>query len=157
MTRSIPERTNKYRRVQTPVDPMSLTEQQHGPACDINTIMRKLRTQGELPHYRMGGNFGDFTNYADFHDMKNRILQANNDFMALPSELRAKFGNDPGNLLTFLEDPVNRAEAVELGLIAPSVPPGVKSPQESDSGATEEPSAVDPPKTPKAPKGPKSS
>jgi len=157
MTRSIPDRTNKYRRVQTPVNPESLTEQQHGEACNINTIMRKLRTQGELPHFSNGGNFGDFTTYDDYHTMKNRILQANEDFMALPSELRHRFHNDPGNLLTFLEDPGNRAEAIVLGLIAPSLTPATKSPQESVKDASEEPTAEDPPKTPKAPKGPKSS
>jgi len=127
MTRSIPEplkrtttvRKNGSRRVSDSTGKESRVEPQHREECNINTIMRKMHAQGILPHFKSGGNFGDFTAYSDFHDCHNRILAAEADFMAMPSELRYKFDNDPGKLLDFLHDPANRAECVEMGLIAP--------------------------------------
>jgi len=127
MTRSIPttikrstrERKNGSRRVSDSTGTESRVEQQHADECNINTIMRKMHAQGVLPHFKTGGNFGDFTSFDDFHSMQNRIADAQTDFMRLPSELRYKFGNDPGKLVQFLENPENRAECVDMGLIAP--------------------------------------
>ena len=127
MTRSIPEplkrtitkRPNGRIRVSDNTGTKSRVEPQHGEECNINTIMRKMHAQGILPHFKTGGNFGNFTEMDDFHTCQNRIIAANNDFMALPSELRSKFQNDPGQLLDFLSDENNRAEAIEMGLIAP--------------------------------------
>ena len=136
------KRANGSKRVQMDTGTKSKVEQQHKNQCDINTIMHKMHAQGILPHFRNGGNFGDFTTLDDFHTCKNRILAANNDFMALPSQLRAKFKNDPGNLLDFLQDPENRSEAQEMGLIAPEgykAPPEEKTPQKGSQEPTEEP------------------
>ena len=44
--------------------------------------------------------------------------------MALSAEIRSRFGNDPQNLILFLEDPSNRPEAEKLGLVNSSaIPP----------------------------------
>ena len=37
--------------------------------------------------------------------------------MALPAKIRARFDHDPNALLQFLNDPINRDEAIEIGLI----------------------------------------
>jgi len=155
MTRSIPEAPPKpkRRRVQTPVGTRTKTEQQHENECNINTIMRKMHAQGIIPHYETGGNFGDFTSIDDFQTAQNRIIAANNDFMALPAELRAKFDNDPGQLLQFLENPDNREACQEMGLLAPPghlQEPTHGSPQDK---AERPPEAAQEPVTETAPKG----
>jgi hypothetical protein len=37
--------------------------------------------------------------------------------MALPADVRARFENDPANLLDFMVNPANNAECIKLGLI----------------------------------------
>jgi len=148
MTRSIPEpltrtyepRPKGRRRVMDSTGTKSRVEPQHGEECNINTIMRKMHAQGILPHFKTGGNFGNFTDLDDFHTCKNRIIAAQNDFMALPAELRSQFDNDPGKLLDFLSDESNRSEAVEMGLVAPSghlIEPPNTSAQERAEGPSE--------------------
>ena len=43
-------------------------------------------------------------------------MQAQQSFESLPSELRAKFENDPAKLISYLSDDKNNAEAIKLGL-----------------------------------------
>ena len=142
MTRKIPEdpklirtttvRKNGRRRVSDSTGTESRVEPQHANETNINTIMRKMHAQGVLPHFKTGGNFGNFELAEDFHTAQNRIIAAQDDFMRLPSELRSKFDNDPGKLIDFLSNCENRAEAVDMGLIAPDgyvVEPNQKTPE----------------------------
>ena len=48
----------------------------------------------------------------------NAVLAAQDEFMELPAQLRARFNNDPALLIDFLEKEENREEAIKLGLVA---------------------------------------
>lgn len=132
MTTKVTKRKDGTVRVSYECDSESKVEQQHQNDADINTIMRKLHSQGVLPYYKNGGDFGDFTSVEDFHEAQNKIAQARLDFMALPAVLRQKFNNDPGELIQFLDNPDNLAEAREMGLVSPERP-------ETDNKATKPP------------------
>lgn len=95
----------------------SIVEQCHRSVVDVNNIVKKYHATGSLPQRLSRGVYGDFTNMTDYHDCVNRVNDALSDFAALPSVIRKRFGNDPAQLLAFLEDENNRAEAMELGLI----------------------------------------
>lgn len=76
--------------------------------------------------------FGDFTDApTSLQEAYDRILDAQANFMELPSAVRERFANDPMRLLSFLADPANRAEAEKLGLVnvSPAAPaaPAVKA------------------------------
>ncbi len=135
------ERESGSRRVSLIGDPVSKTEQSHRKACNINTIVKKARkgqpiaTNGNRPLY------GDFTGSVDFHTAKNRIIQAQSDFDALPSHIRTRFRNDPAELLEFMGDPDNQEAAIELGLIPQ--PEKESKPPEEPPTAPEAP--ADPP------------
>ncbi len=112
------KRESGSRRVQTVVRG-SRTEQSHRKACNINTIMKRFRKTGALPP--VAGNepvYGDFSGTEDFQSAQNRIIEAQEQFDALPSHIRTRFGNDPGQLLDFLAVPENLDAAVELGLVS---------------------------------------
>jgi phage internal scaffolding protein len=47
----------------------------------------------------------------------NALIAAETEFAALPAQIRIKFANDPSNLVQFLDNPENRAEAEKLGLV----------------------------------------
>lgn len=95
----------------------SLAQQNFAPDCDINNIVATFTRTGDLPAAPMSPRFGDFTGICDFHSALNQVLAAQEAFMELPASLRARFGNDPQNLILFLDDPSNREEAEALGLV----------------------------------------
>lgn len=95
----------------------SMTLQSSLAECDINTIVAQNERTGLLTHVnRAIPHFGDFGTSVDFHTAQNYLTEANNAFMGLPAELRAKFENNPGKLLDYVSDPANIEEAVQLGL-----------------------------------------
>ena len=93
------------------------TEQNHKDACDINKIIDTYDKKGVIKHIqKFEGRFGDVSG-PDFHEMMNTVVKAQQSFDELPAEIRARFGNDAGQLLSFMDDPANRDEAIKLGII----------------------------------------
>ncbi len=114
---------NNTRRVQFHPDQTEIrTEQAHANASDINTIMRKYHKTGLLPEPVLPGVYGDFSTAVDFHTAQDKIIDANNLFNALPSDIRTTFKNDPGLFYQFVNDDENRAECQAMGLVAPDDP-----------------------------------
>jgi len=136
MQKVIEKRANGSLRVAFITDAGSLVEGHHKNEVDINQIMHKYRVTGFLESNAGEANYGDFTDATDFHNMKNRIIDAENDFARLPSDLRTRFNNDPGQLLSFLDDPQNLSEAQELGLCPKPIrdtPPASTPPTEAST------------------------
>ena len=92
---------------------------------NINTIVRRFGISGELPNQVAMPQSGDFTNIPDFHTAMNLVRQAQQEFVRVPAEIRARFNNDPGRFMDFFDDPANYDEALKLGLVnvRPLVPP----------------------------------
>lgn len=101
----------------------SMTEKSHKKACNINTIMSKAYKTGMVPSNTHPGMYGDFTNAEDYHTSVNRVMDAQDEFMSLPSNIRRRFSNDPAKLLDFIAEEGNRDEAIQLGLIPKPVEP----------------------------------
>lgn len=95
----------------------SLAQQHFKDECDINNILRQFNITGLLPESPLSPRYGDFTGISDYHTALNRVISAQNEFDALPAQIRARFDNDPANLIEFLNDEANRPEAEELGLV----------------------------------------
>jgi phage internal scaffolding protein len=95
----------------------SLAQQHHKDECDINNILRQFNITGLLPESPLSPRYGDFTGIGDYHTAMNRVIAAQDEFEALPAQIRARFGNDPAQLIEFLENSDNRPEAEELGLV----------------------------------------
>lgn len=111
--------------------------------CDINTIMAKAQRGFAVPGGRKPAIFGDFTSVPDdaaqaFTRAVELVQSAEQSFSELPANVRDRFNNNPAEMLTFLADVNNRAEAVRLGLIEdqkPVSPPPAEKPAVSDSKA----------------------
>jgi phage internal scaffolding protein len=95
----------------------SLTQQHQKEDADINTIVARFGLTGELPFANRQPRYGDFTAVTDYHSAMNAVRSASEDFMSLPAELRARFHNDPAELIDFLAFDANRDEAIKLGLV----------------------------------------
>lgn len=102
----------------------SRTEQEHAEEADINYIAERFLRTGEAPQVLNLPTAGDFEGIFDFQTAMNTIAQAREEFMTLPAKVRTRFGNDPAQLLDFVNDESNREEAIKLGFIPkPDTPP----------------------------------
>lgn len=126
----------------------SLTVQADVEASDINTIVRQFGVTGELPYGTIPPLTGDFSNYpTDYHTAQNLIIEAQDVFMQLPSDQRARFDNNPGNFLDFIHNDSNYDEAVNLGYIFPKESPsstgGLPDPKPVTTSPTASPGVND--------------
>lgn len=99
-----------------------VTQQQFAEEVDINTIVKRFGLTGDLPENVRVPVSGDFTGVVDFASAMLAVRAAEEDFLALPAELRYRFGNDPQRLMDFIADDANIDEARKLGLLKPVVP-----------------------------------
>lgn len=145
-------------RVQSVNTSKSLTQQGDAKSCDINVIMRKHQ-QGQLVSHvvTQQGIYGDFANMPQsYHDAQNQVIAAQEMFMTVPAEIRAKFNNDPGLFLAFVQDPRNEDEMRDLGLLPskltaePSSTPPPAAAQDPERGETPPEGDSTPPKGKKA-------
>lgn len=121
-------------------------KQEFKDECDINVLLRRFNVTGQLPQGVRMPTYGDFDVVTDFHSAANAIAQARESFELMPAEVRRRFNNDPGEFVDFCSNPVNREQAVKLGLVpevgvkAPPVVDGAMAPavaasSQGDSGA----------------------
>lgn len=128
--------TNKKPQIRsrfTPVEPVheipkgkSATQQQFSKEADINFKARQ-HFAGPNRMHPMGNpsatrimHFADCT-ANDFQVMQNTLAMVQTQFMGLPSRLRTRFSNRPEVMMTWLEKPENRDEALKLGLVTPTL------------------------------------
>lgn len=120
-------------------DSIARTKQSFKAECDINTILEKYQRTGILEHARRhGGDYG-FAPAVDFKQAMDIVAQGRTMFEELPSSLRRRFG-DPESYLAFVQDPDNREEMRELGMLRADLPPAEP---EGPEGPTEEPPKAD--------------
>lgn len=97
----------------------TLAQQQFAEECDINTIVDRFHLTGEIPQLTDVPTFQAFEGIFDFQSAMNTVRQANETFMSMPANLRARFHNDPQEFLTFTSNKDNLPELEKLGLLAP--------------------------------------
>lgn len=122
-----------------PDDEPSLADQSAKDECDINLIIDRANRGMMPPISERIPSFGDFTEVPDFQTMQNMVIQAQEEFEALPSAIRNRFDNEPAKLLAFLANSENREEAIRLGLIEepPVAASAAGSPAEPGGNASE--------------------
>lgn len=94
----------------------SLAIQSAADECDINTIVRRFGLTGELPGDIKMPQSGDFAGVGDFQSAMNIVRAAQEEFMRVPAEIRARFSHDPQLFSEFFNDPSNQEESIRLGL-----------------------------------------
>lgn len=100
----------------------SLTQQHQASQVDIKSIMARARLTGSMPQPTSKLYYGDFTENLSYQECLNKVISAQSAFQSLPAKIRDRFQNDPQQLLSFLADNKNHAEAVKLGIVKENVP-----------------------------------
>jgi len=96
------------------------TKQSFKRECDLNQIMKKYMKTGVITPEILNKRqaiFADVSEVGDYQACHETVQASQDAFMTLPSKIRTRFENDPGQLLDFCADPGNRKEAIELGII----------------------------------------
>jgi phage internal scaffolding protein len=108
----------------------SLTEQSYAHDAKIQNIIKSYDSRGFFDTInRNPDQYGDFTQVTDLHTAMNKIQDAKDNFMTLPSRIREKFQNDPRSFYEFASKEENFEELVDMGIATEKVP--VETPKES--------------------------
>lgn len=96
---------------------VSRTKQSDAESADINFIVSR-HTAMEIA--LMGDTdrqmYGDFSDVGSFQEALEIVNFAQQQFNGLDAKVRARFNNDPAQMLEFVGDPANQDEMVKLGL-----------------------------------------
>lgn len=127
-----------------------MTKQSHTDECNINLIMKRFERTGVLEHVTTySPQWGDFSNTpSSYSEAINQVQAANEMFLSLPSALRARFNNDAGAYIDFVQNPDNLEELRELGLTKLKASPPTEAPKAKGGGKAAESDESD--STPKA-------
>lgn len=98
-------------------DKPSKTRQEFAQECDINTIMGRYAVTGVLDYVNKHQPTFEDVSALDFTTAMETVAAARSAFYDLPANVRDRFDNEPAFMLGFLENPQNRKEAEELGLV----------------------------------------
>lgn len=117
--------------------PATRTKQDLKDQCDINKIVTRFKRDGVLNH--INANQPIFTDFTpnDYQQCLNKVIDADNAFFALPSNIRERFANDPQRLLAFVQDDSNYEEGFKLGLFNPRPDPDESVASKSSPGVTD--------------------
>lgn len=109
------------------VDGLGRTKQSFAEEADINTLIKRFGIGNPLPSGARIPSYGDFSSVGTYQDALHVLDAADRAFMAVPANVRSRFGNNPALFVDFFNDSANRDEAVRLGLVPPApavvVPP----------------------------------
>ncbi|NTU73864.1 hypothetical protein HGB07_06920, partial [Candidatus Roizmanbacteria bacterium] len=94
-----------------------VTKQEFAAECDINTIMRRYQSTGEMPVLNQSApQYLDATGF-DYSEAMAFVAGAKSLFNELPSHIRNRFDNDPAVFLDFTSNEANYSEMSEMGLL----------------------------------------
>lgn len=129
-------------RVQISFSGLGRTKQSFKAECDINQILARFLRTGVLDFTNKNeARYGDVTG-LEYQTAVFQISRAKSMFEELPAQLRARFENEPGRFIEFVNNPRNREECVEMGLMKPKANAGASPLPPShreDGSATHEP------------------
>lgn len=119
------ERVGSFRVVQdrslfqTEVVQDGRTKSEFANECDLNVLMERYRKAGVVPVPMGEGVYMD-TDIPDLPTAMQYMIEAENSFNSLPSDVRKEFDNDPVRFVEFATDPANIETLREWGLAAPA-------------------------------------
>lgn len=112
------------------------TKQKTGQEHDINKLVRQYQKTGILPTMRdEHGLFADVCSIGDYQQCRDRVIAANEAFASLPSNIRARFNQNPAVFMDFMSNidtDEKIKEAVDLGLLVENKKPEIIKEEKSD-------------------------
>lgn len=97
----------------------TICEQRLGHDLDMNAIVNRYNqgVYSPTPIVASQPKFASVFKPNMYEDSLAYVREVQNEFNALPSDIRRKFDNDPNKMLNFVKDDKNIEEAYKLGLL----------------------------------------
>ena len=95
-----------------------MTQQHFKDECDINYLLRHYNDIPAPPPV-----YADCSQYNDLQSCIDKVNAAAEDFQNVPSDIRARFANNPVDFFNFCNNPANLEELRSLGLAEPGTVP----------------------------------
>jgi len=92
----------------------SKTQQNFTDDADINTIVGRVLKTGIMPDIPIPPQYGDLTTVDDYHTMVNKLAETKALFYRLDAKERAKFDNDPGAWIGYVNQAINEGDLEPL-------------------------------------------
>lgn len=119
----------------------SLTQQSYAHDARIQNIVKKYDNTGFFDSInRNPAQYGDFTQVTDLTEAMNKIQDAKDNFMEIPSNIREQFHNNPEEFYNFASDDNNFDALVDMGLATARVPNIDSSPVVEEKASSTPPS-----------------
>lgn len=131
-------------RVVAPVIGDSKTKQQFREQSDINYILRDYEKTGVFRNVNVNEPQYGFVPAIDFHEAMQVVTLAQDNFARVPSEIRERFANDPGQFIEFVQNPDNADELRKLGLMRPLDDPEPSQPAQQAYQAQAQQTSTEP-------------
>lgn len=96
---------------------VSRARQSEKDEADINVIVKNFGITGRMPSGVRMPTYGDFDTVSDYASAIEAVRSAEASFMAMPADVRKRFGDDPQAFVEFCSDAKNAEEALKLGLL----------------------------------------
>lgn len=111
-------RPDGTKRVVTEPEGETKTQIQFQKDCNVNNIIAKFKKTGSVTHVRnkAAGVYADLSELPSLQEAHATVNRAEEAFAAVPSQIRARFGNSAEAFVNFLKDSSNDEEAIKLGL-----------------------------------------
>lgn len=97
----------------------SMTVQSGKDDADINVIVKRFGVTRVVSGVPMPPTYGDFTGVSDYRTALDVLRGAQESFLAMSSDVRNRFGNDPARFVAFCSDAKNLDEMRRMGLAVP--------------------------------------
>ncbi len=111
-------KTRKGKKITQEFKLQSKTDQSQAHMCNINNIIAQYTKTGLMPEFKQKvAHYIDNTKFDSFEQAFNTVVEANELFQNLPSEVRKAMDNDPTKLEAFLCDNSNLELLNKHGLI----------------------------------------
>lgn len=109
--------TQTGRKIGQIIKGVSCTLQEFKNECDINHILYMYKVKGVMPPIALvAPTYEDVTGCAsDYMTAMQIVMEVDEQFNALPSQVRKEVGDSPLDMLQWLQDPKNQQRGVELG------------------------------------------
>lgn len=111
---------------------LGLTKQCFKDECDVLNIISRHDRTGLIDHVNNAvAQYGDYSEINEYRESLDLVMQAQQSFGEIPSNIREMFNNDPGSFFEFATNPENHEKMAELGLA--EARPEIEKPSKASS------------------------